>query len=175
MYINVPRHTSEDEDFGRSAIGKKREYGNLLGVTKKLIHTGVECGHTRHVFATLESQISRLTILDHVNGEGRSHRTSLITMNPHDAKPRVRSLGARNIDGQTGKVACCRLRSRRHVHPLLARPLPLCHPNHFLEVLAPYCEMSQLPLPTEITLWVSCQAQAPKDMLWLWRRGVSAE
>jgi hypothetical protein len=104
LYLNAPRHTSDDKDFGLSAIGKKREYGNLLGVAKKLIHTAVESGHTSQVLATLESLVSRLTMPDLVNEEGRSHRPSLIALNPHKAKPRGRRLGALNKVGQSRVV-----------------------------------------------------------------------
>jgi hypothetical protein len=98
MYLNMPRHTCEVEDSGRSAIGKKREYGDLQGVAKKLIHTIVECGHTSHVLATLGNKICRLSMHDHVNGEERSHRPSLITMNLHKARPRGRPNGAQEND-----------------------------------------------------------------------------
>jgi hypothetical protein len=95
---------SQDEDSGRSAIVKKREYVNLLGVAKKLIHTAVESGHTSEVLATFEGLISRLTMPDRVDDEGRSHRPSFIALNTHKAKPRGRTPGSRINDGQSRVV-----------------------------------------------------------------------
>jgi hypothetical protein len=48
-------------------------------------NSSTQCGHTSYVLATL---VSRLTMHDHVNVEGRSHRPSLIAHNPQKVKPR---------------------------------------------------------------------------------------